>query len=795
LSRLNDENAELFEMLYNDKNFPKEDIFSVLDGAKGEAVKAKMEILSYIKDKNVNFSKEVNSEIVRGVTHENIYPCFIADFLRNELEVEQYEKLKNNAPSHIFKKLTNNFSTLLIAVKFANLYGKENFNELSSVEKKEALRNIMGLNNDLFHDKKIKNYFPFLPKNQDEYCNILSELVKSISIKTDNLSDLEIENFYNATNKLSKELSVLSDEEFNKLEIRQEYSKNEFIINVLKETENLTKAEKDKVFDYFGFELYQDSYSKIGYSLSGYPSNSNDDKALSQIKNNDTKLVVEKLKYFVDKFNKDNKVVCNNKKIEPLLNDIFNTIPEMRTMINKKQHNTHDFDTFKHSLKVMQKITQDSDFEKLSKGDKKLLLLASLTHDITKREYYIDKTHPNESAFDTFYITKKLNLSRDEEIKLFSLIKHHDWYEKVNTNQKTTQSTAFDMQYDNLFDMATIFTKADLMAVKKDDEFYDKYSDELNPTCMEIKKYIAELQKTRPILPTTKIPNASSIREKVTIIKSDGSTNLKGLYIDKNGLVIIKYNEVEDWEALGFEKNSISKGICATDKNNAKINTGNIKFIAHGLETPDQLANFGAFSLPDSDALLSVSYMERPESKYRLFRPQGILLDVNTKYIYGGGETDSGSGCHKNIEQFKKDYVFGGKRESDRRFISNLIKETLDLSDEEYIEFLKNNENKSWNEITPVEYQKPLLEAFAKMSSKKRHHDREYNEMYVSNPKITAVFAYSMQNSPIGNPVEFLNSTIKEEMTNMEKMSNAERTSFLKEYAIKNDVPFVVFGD
>ena len=126
---------------------------------------------------------------------------------------------------------------------------------------------------------------------------------------------------------------------------------------------------------------------------------------------------------------------------------------------------------------------------------------------------------------------------------------------------------------------------------------------------------------------------SDDIRSKITSIKcSDGSTNLKGVYV-VNDLVVIKYNEVEDWEALGFPEGSISKGIDAYgysvqgDKEfKCDVNTGNIKFIAHALDYENQLSNFDAFVLPDSDALLSVSYTERPESKYRLFRPQGVLL-------------------------------------------------------------------------------------------------------------------------------------------------------------------------
>ena len=206
--------------------------------------------------------------------------------------------------------------------------------------------------------------------------------------------------------------------------------------------------------------------------------------------------------------------------------------------------------------------------------------------------------------------------------------------------------------------------------------------------------------------------------------------------------------------------------------------------------------------LVDSDVLLSISYAERPESKYRFFRAQGVLLDFDTKYVHGGGNTDSGSGCGKSIADFKKNYIFGGHRESDRLYVSNLIKKATDMNDAEYIEFIKANENKPLSEIEPVELREIIVRAFASINSNTRKGAREYNEMYGSNPKeVMAVFAYSVDYTEnLGNPVDFLNRT---EVNPNERhsfgkalpKSVSERTEFLRRYALEHDVPFVVFGD
>ena len=99
------------------------------------------------------------------------------------------------------------------------------------------------------------------------------------------------------------------------------------------------------------------------------------------------------------------------------------------------------------------------------------------------------------------------------------------------------------------------------------------------------------------------------------------------------------------------------------------MNTGNLKFFVHGLEFQDQLYNFFAFALPDSPALLSASYAVLPKYLNHFFRSQGVIMNVNSRYIHGGGASDTGSGCKKTVEDFKRLYLFGGNREFDRSFV------------------------------------------------------------------------------------------------------------------------------
>ena len=753
---------------------------------------------------------------------------FMLNEAENNISISQLKKV-----NRVLGKQAGRLSAsdTVIAASFTDLYGKNNINEIPIYKKRELLRKLVAANSDLFQQSEdIQKLFPLLPKNQEEYCALLPSIVKSLGIETNSLTSGEVKAFEASMSDLSSTLKGISDSSFKDLTITQEYPKDAFIKDILDKVKDLSPSERQKVYDYFGFELHKNTRTNTGFYITGYPVNLNNGKKLAQITDPKTKEVVEAVRSDVVRFSENNPIICSDKNIEQALNSIVQYLPEMRTMIDRvqagndtlKDKGAHSYDVLKHSLKVMQKVSQDEKFESLNDSDKKLMLIASLMHDITKKEGYTDKTHYTEGAFDMFFISQKFNLSREEQIKLYTLIKHHEWLSYVNKAksqaelEERLQSTAYDLRHDNILDMSLMFSHADLRAVKEDDSFHDKKDGDsridfngqarsFGEACdlygEKLKEYISELQKSQPILPVTKIPSADIIKQNLTV-NPDGSTNVKGVYVDKDGLVVIKFNEVEDWEKIGFPKGSVSRGITQTMYNREQVDTGNIKFIAHGLDYANQLTKFDAFSLVDSDALLSVSYAERPESKYRFFRPQGVLLDVDTKNIHGGGDTDAGSGLGKNIDTFKQNYIFGGERESDRLYISELVKNALNLSDEEYIDFVRKNADKSFIEIEPAEVREKLIKAFASINSNTRKGNREYNEMYISNPKSPmAVFAYSIDyNEKIDDPLSFLNrDEVKEHERGFgninDDISVKNRTAFLRQYALEHNIPFFIFGD
>ncbi len=745
----------------------------------------------------------------------------------NQISLEELLKLNKTIGRENAEKLSNEETK--IATQFVASYKKDNLNEIPRQARKQILNGLVSSGEYLFEiSDEMKKMFPLIPKNPDEYGIVLSKCVESLDIKTPVQT---VKDFNKKLNDLGDTLANMSDKGFKRLgEITQEYSRENFIKDTLNELKDLPQEEKQKVYDYFGFELEETDKTESGYTLKGYPVYLNKNDKINNITNSQTKEVIKKLEDTVKKFTKDNRIRCSYPKLENELNEIIKALPELRATIGLKQHGNgeeygHDYDVFKHSLKVMQGIVKDPKYQELNDSDKRIMLLASLLHDITKEEGEIDENHPNMSSFDAYLIAKKFKLNQEEEIKLFTLIKNHEWLKDVNSAKdekeqiKRQQSIAYDLRHDNLFDMVLMFTHADLKGVN--DKYHDlknedriskvdgemrSYGEAADFHAEKIKEFIEELKTSQPLLPVTQIPKASEIEKSVTFDENGKAEGISGVYKDKDGLIVIKYNELEndDLEKIGFPIGSKVKGIKTQTKHGKNIDTGNIKFFAHGLDYKNQLSKFDAFSLVNSDVLLSVSYAERPESKSRFFRPQGILLDCDTKYVHGGGKKDFGSGYGKFISDFKKDYIFGGDKEKERKYISDLIKTTLNMNDEEYKAFIDKYKNCTMFEIEPEEDRKKLIEAFAKIESTTRNGNRSYNEMYISNPKPPmAVFAYSLDEKvPVDNPLDFLQRT---EMTFQEKellseweapfQGVKERTQFLRQYALERDIPFVVFGD
>ena len=136
-----------------------------------------------------------------------------------------------------------------------------------------------------------------------------------------------------------------------------------------------------------------------------------------------------------------------------------------------------------------------------------------------------------------------------------------------------------------------MLTKADLLGVKRNGEFYEKYGAALEKISKKLEKDIKNIQKTSIALPQTKIPKASSL-------KADGDVVKETITKDKDNNDI-KNKVIYLSAGLNLEKYGFDKG----------VTTDNFNVIVHGFDTKTQQSTLEALEFAQQEALLSASYV------------------------------------------------------------------------------------------------------------------------------------------------------------------------------------------
>ncbi len=586
----------------------------------------------------------------------------------------------------------------------------------------------------------------------------MQKLSKSIGINSISCTAEQIAKFEKTLNSIASDIKNVNLDD---AKLNLKFSRENFISEVQNALSGLKEPQKTIVQEYFGFEI-KDS------KLFGYPINTLDDEKIKKIEDARIRKALKALKPIVEEFSSpfNTLTIEGSKNAQLLQNDLNNLLEifgELRSIIGRKQHETHAFNLDIHTLKVLQNVCSNPKFDTLNSSDKKILEISALLHDITKIEGQRDMTHPFESAFDAYYIIQKLNLPQSDQSKVYELIRTHNWLQRLNDSKgkgmfdNIAQDIAYDSRHTNTFELAKILCEADLKSVKKDDSYFIRFEKTLSDMSNIVDNYINQLHKTQIILPQTKIPKASKLSN-VETKTALGVTN-KVLYID---------DASDDLSVYGFEKGTTKDNLLA---------------LVHALGEEEQLSKFNTFDIIDTGALISSSYIKAND--YKVFRNQGVILDVAYDDIHAGYYMDFGTGYSKNIELLKQDYLFYGQRKntlkdgkawrSDRRmyrnYISSMIKNELKLSDEEYVEHMeKIKDSKSITDIEKIDknFAQGLLNVFKKMENGKRRGGRQYNEILVSRPKIQGTFAYDMEYEKI--------------------------PMFLRKYAQDNDLPILIFG-
>ena len=584
--------------------------------------------------------------------------------------------------------------------------------EMSPQQKREFLSVILKNNSKLI-GKGLSYVVKVLPYGESGYIKTIQQLSQSMNINLKPISSDDLKLFDKNLQSLNQ---TLKNTDLGNLEqINLQISQKDFIAQVNSLTASLTREEKQKVFDYFGFDI------KNGV-LTGYPNTAGKDMSLCNISDNNTINVINSLKPVVDNYTDNNFITIKDyPQLNRNLKDISKLMPEIFRQIDGS---TVPVDT----IKTLQKVVQNPEFETLSDNDKKILTLAVLLHNT-------DNTTASKSgsAFDGFFIGKKFGLSDNDAVKLYRIIENSDIITRfMNTTKKETAITSnfiinissvdradkFDLMAFNLKEGNT-FKLARMLYSKKDIEGLTRHLDKLLET------RIQQIKSSDFVLPQTSAD---------VIMENAQTQNINGYSVK-----VAKASDIDNFYAF--------------------IHTPEAAFVSGKSSREMKFANFEAFKTLEDDKVICTSYVGN--GQYGAANDVGFIFEVSPQHQYVAFGYDIGS-MSKNIPDMIMEYYkdkgyesyHGGLKYEERTMVSDNIKKILDISDDEYIKRLDYIKEKAQGQTLTLDLIQQIDPDFADAYQQflSRHNDygetdktallrnNHWNEVLVSNPTITAIY-------------------------------------------------------
>ncbi len=430
-----------------------------------------------------------------------------------------------------------------------------------------------------------------------------------------------------------------------------------------------------------------------------------------------------------NKFILKNRVNTDNQKLNYILNSLIKGMPEFINVIGKTQHQNQDYSIDIHILEVLKDILNNPEYKTLSNIEKLCIKMTAMMHDISKPQNAKDKNHPMVSALYAKDILSKYNLPYEIKDRIFELIKNHHWFELYNTNQKDSSYIASLFRRKNDSKIARIMTEADLKAVDKQHKFYNEFKSGL------------EKSKQKPI------------DDRLDYINQTGQMFLTSRIVNKSLIPTIEYKG-ETYKVIDFTK--LPKDFDLAKYGFSPNTTPeNLRLLVHMLngDYNKNLATVIELQNPRYEAYLSTSYISLKNIKtfFSVFCNIGLSLEAENVNIGNAYPEDQGSGVKKTFDIFfsnvTEDFIY-------RKFISDFIKQKLNLSNEEYIELYSRIQNLKYlnqldniNEIrirnkilNPKDVKNVIFEANEKLITENKSNVFN-NEVNLYLPKVNAIIA------------------------------------------------------
>ncbi|MCQ2788808.1 MAG: hypothetical protein MJ229_00370 [bacterium] len=637
------------------------------------------------------FSELLNMKTDRGLDLNSLVMCTntFKNFKANEFPIPvQMPQIRNDNFANVMTNIFDLSKNPLLVKNF-------NFSQKNNM--KTTLEEI--LNNP-------KNDFEKMPFNVQELKNTVDKSFSKV-ISISNVSkDNQIKLFNNVlANKPEVETIIRNAnfEAYKKEGLPLLYSRKDFVKDLTTILDTLSEQEQKKILDKLEISLTE---NKQGYN------------GIINIFDNPINETEKQISKLAENFVLKNKVQTGNGELDNTLNSLISGMPEFVNVIGKQQHASHDFSVDIHILSVLKNVLKDENFKKLPVQKQFELKTAILMHDIAKTEGTVDKSHQINSALYSTNILSRYSIPRSTKDNIYELIKEHHWLEELN-NHEDLQLIAAKIRTKENYEALKVMTKADLKSCSNSiNNSYKHLLDDENQKFL--KECINNIDKNGNLIFTSKIVN----KNKIPQVNYDGKTYR---VIDFKNIP-----DTEDLESVGFVK--------GTKKSD-------LAFFVHVNDKASNLSSAKELDNIINSSVLSESLITLQNSNMYWNIPYGVVLENENKNIATAYFANQASGYEKTYKNWALS-MFG---KNFRTFVPDIIKNSLDLVDDEYVELFRLLENKKHlsqikdetiykvnnKSLTGKQIKDAILQAQEELVKNKYNH----NEIVAYNSKVVGLLA------------------------------------------------------
>lgn len=655
---------------------------------------------------NKEFTKELLS--LKNPDNDVQFESFKISNIVSNVPFEDYKKLKEKVGDDINRHKP---ADIILYSVFKDFSDKNHICELSKTQKKDLLLKLL-INKTLFNEENCLN-MKLIPKSSKEYAKLIKDITSTLNLNIPPLTEPE----QKENNKYLKDLeTILKTMDLSELtNVQLTIPHKEFISNVNDILQDLESDEQAKIQDYFGFKIEDNK-------LTGYPMAQNKDVTDSDITDKKSLAALEKIKPLVEDYSNNNFITTkDNPTLNQLLKSISKYMPELYNQVDSSQ-------TFVDTIKSLQKIVQNPKFERLTEEDKRILVVSTLLHNTDKVS---GKT--SESAFDAYFISKKLGFSDKEAQKIYKIVESSDLINKfMNSTPETrtinTRNTqfagknreavfdllAFNLKEDNNFELAQM-----LYSTKEQDGL-TRHLDKM------LEKRIFEIKSTDFILPQ--------------VTQEDISAYTENKEVNGHNVNVVKAEAIPNFHAF--------------------IHTPEARYATGGTRDAN-LANFEIFKDFSDDKVICTSYVTPDKAALVREFHHGFIFNVDNNKQYVAYNRDIFS-LAKNIPnmliEYYRDKNFMANRHKGYKYehrtnVSDNLKKIMNISDEEYVKRMDTVKSSLNGEVLTMEKLKSidneLYDAYQKLfDSETLLNGHCHNEALVSSPQISAIFTDNIDKLP-----------------------------------------------